>query len=69
MFFLPCELRRLVVFVLFGSKNDNNNSFDMVGLNSFFMIMGVLCFSFLFYLCLALLFLVAGLILDEVFAY
>ncbi len=41
----------------------------MVGLNSFSMIMGVLCFSFLFYLCLALLFLVAGYILDEVFAY
>jgi hypothetical protein len=41
----------------------------MVGLNSFFMIMGVLCFFFLFYLCLALLFLVAGYILDEVFAY
>ena len=42
----------------------------MVGLNSFFFYdYGRVVFSFLFYLCLALLFLVAGHILDEVFAY
>ncbi len=35
LFFLPCELRNLRVFVLFLSKNENNNGFDLVGLNSF----------------------------------
>ena len=68
MFFLPCELRRLVVFVLFGSKNDNNNGFDMVGLNSLLYDYRRVVFSF-FFIVLALLFLVACFILDEMFAY
>jgi hypothetical protein len=33
---LPRELRNLRVFVLFLSKNEKNNSFDLIGLNSFF---------------------------------
>jgi hypothetical protein len=37
LFFLPRELRNLLVFVLFLSKNENNNGFDLVGLNSFFI--------------------------------
>jgi len=41
---LPRELRNLLVFVLFLSKNENNNSFDLVGLNSFSLIIGVWCF-------------------------
>jgi len=32
--FLPRELRNLRVFVLFSSKNENNNGFDTIGLNS-----------------------------------
>ncbi len=32
------------MFVLFLSKNENNNSFDLVGLNSFSLIIGVWCF-------------------------
>ncbi len=32
--FLPRELRNLRVFVLFLSKNENNNGFDTIGLNS-----------------------------------
>ena len=31
LFFLPRELRNLRVFVLFLSKNENNNGFDLVG--------------------------------------
>ncbi len=33
--FLPRELRNLRMFVLFLSKNENNNGFDTIGLNSF----------------------------------
>jgi len=32
------------VNVLFLSKNENNNGFDLVGLNSFSVIIGVWCF-------------------------
>ena len=47
MFFLPRELRNLLVFVLFLSKNENNNGFDLVGLNSFFCDYRRVVFSFI----------------------
>jgi len=65
---LPCELRNLRVFVLFLSKNENNNGFDLVGLNSFsFDYRRVVYFSFR---CRISLFsLVACFRFDEMFAY
>ncbi len=67
---MPRKLRNLLVFVLLLRKNENKNSFDLVGLNSFFFLdyMRVV-FSFVFLLHLVLLFLGACFRLDEMFAY
>ncbi len=40
---MPRELRNLRVFVLFLSKNENNNGFDSIGLNSFLLTISVWC--------------------------
>jgi hypothetical protein len=57
------------VFVLFLSKNENNNGFDLVGLNSFLCDYRCVVFSFILLSCLALFSLVACRRLDEMFAY
>ena len=53
LFFLPCELRHLVVFVLFWSKNENNNSVDLVGLNSLLYDYRRVVFSFFIFYCVS----------------
>ena len=65
---MPRELRNLRVFVLFLSKNENNNGFDSIGLNSFLFDCrrGV---YFIMPLYLALFSLVVRFRLDEIFAY
>jgi hypothetical protein len=59
----------MLVFVLFLSKNENNNGFDLVGLNSFLFDYRCVVFLFILLSCLALFFLVACCRLDEMFAY
>ena len=65
---MPRELRNLRMFVLVSSKNENNNGFDLVGLNSFsFDYRRVVYFSFR---CRISLFsLVAFFRFDEMLAY
>ncbi len=57
------------MFVLFLSKNENNNGFDLVGLNSLSFDYWCVVFSFILLTCLALFSLVACCGLDEMFAY
>ncbi len=50
---MPRELRNLLVFVLLSSKNENNNGFASVGLNSLlFDYMPVVFFHFVAVFCI-----------------
>jgi hypothetical protein len=69
LFFLPRELRNLRVFVLFLSINENNNGFDLIGMNSFLLDYRRLVYFFILLLYLALFSLVAYFRLDEMFAF
>ena len=65
---MPRELRNLCVFVLFVSKNENNNGFDSIGLNSI-LFDSRRAVYFPFCCCTVLFSLVVCFRLDEIFAY